>query len=124
MDEQTDGRVAVLRKALTNRRLRRVLFSYLIFNVSEWAVYLTLLVWAYGEGGVRGASLIAVLQLVPSALLALPLSTLLLRFSRGIALLMSYAVQSAALLGLAAVLLDCRSPRSPPSPLWGLWRAS
>ncbi len=98
------GRGAVIRGAVTNRRLRRLLFGYLVFNVSEWAVYLTLLVWAYLEHGVYGASLIGVLQLVPAALLATPLSTLLFRFARGRALLVGYAAQSVSLLGLAAML--------------------
>jgi MFS family permease len=105
MAKQRDGRTAVIRNALTNNRLRRVLFAYLMFNICEWAVYLTLLVWAYGEGGVRGSSLIAALQLIPSAMFASLLSTLLLRFSRGMALLMGYAVQTVAMLGLATVLL-------------------
>ncbi len=98
------GRGAVIRGAVSNSRLRRLLFGYLVFNISEWAVYLALLVWAYGEHGVRGASLIGVLQLAPAALLATPLSTLLFRFARGRSLVVAYALQSVSLLSLAAVL--------------------
>ncbi len=110
------GRGAVIRNAVTNRRLRRLLFGYLVFNVSEWAVYLTLLVWAYGKHGVHGASLIGVLQLVPAALLATPLSTLLFRFARGRALVVGYAVQSVSLMTLATVLF-LRLPFTAVAPV-------
>lgn len=82
------------------------MLGYLVFNVSEWAVYLTLLVWAYGEGGVQTASLLALLQLVPSALLATPLSVLLQRYSRLTALVVGYVAQAATLLALAAALFS------------------
>lgn len=40
------GRIALVRQALRNGRLRRVLTAYLLFNVSEWAGWLALLVWS------------------------------------------------------------------------------
>lgn len=104
MSEGGGGRGAVVRRTLSSPRLRRVMLGYLVFNVSEWAVYLTLLVWAYGVGGVHTASLLALLQLVPSALLATPLSVLLQRYSRTTALVLGYAAQSVTLLVLAGAL--------------------
>ena len=103
MDEVS--RSAVVRQALSNRRLRHVLAAYLLFNIHEWAVYLTLLVWAYGEGGAGAVGLLALVQLVPSALLATPLSALLLRLSSWSALVVGYAAQALSLLALGAVLL-------------------
>ena len=54
-----------MRQALRNPALRRVLAAYLLFNIAEWAIWIALLVWGYGVGGVRGSSAIALVQLVP-----------------------------------------------------------
>ena len=80
---KVDGRGAVVRQALSNPDLRRVLAAYLLFNVAEWATYIGLLVWGFGVGGVRGSSAIALVQLVPAALLAAPAAALLGRLPRG-----------------------------------------
>ncbi|GEP38456.1 hypothetical protein NPS01_21190 [Nocardioides psychrotolerans] len=106
-----NGRAAVVRESLRNRRLRRVLVAYLIFNVAEWASWIALLVWAYERGGVGAASAIALVQLVPGALLAAPGAALFGRLSRALALAVSYLAQTVTLLGLgSALLLDL--------PLW------
>ena len=89
-----EGRGAVVRQALRNPDLRRALAAYLLFNVGEWATWIGLLVWGYGVDGVRGASLIALVQLVPSALLAAPVAALMGRLPRGRALTLGYAAQS------------------------------
>jgi MFS family permease len=101
----------VVREALRNRRLLRVLGAFLIFNVAEWAVWIAVLVWAYDWDGVRGAAVAALLQLVPSSAFASPAATLLGRWPRARALTLSYAVQLAAytLLG-AALALDSPVP--------------
>ncbi len=102
----TGGRSAVVRQALRNPRLRRVLAAYLIFNVAEWANWIALLVWAYDRGGVHAASAIALVQLVPGALLAAPAATLFAGLSRARALTVSYLSQALGYgaLGLALVL--------------------
>ncbi|MEO5851703.1 MAG: cyclic nucleotide-binding domain-containing protein [Nocardioides sp.] len=100
-----DSRSEVLRRALRNGRLRRVLVAYVAFNVQEWATWIALLVWAHDLGGVRGASAIALAQLVPSAVLASPAAVLLDRLPRTRALPLGYALQSVAQLALAAALL-------------------
>jgi hypothetical protein len=85
----------VVRKALRTAGLRRMLVGFLIFNVGEWAAWITLLVWAFGVDGVRGASIVALAQLVPSALLA-PLGVRLLTRGAGDrALSYGYALQAA-----------------------------
>lgn len=88
------GRVALVRQALRNGRLRRVLTAYLLFNVSEWAGWLALLVWSYEEWGVGGASAVALAQLVPAALLAAPAAAWLGAFSRAGVLRLGYAAQA------------------------------
>ncbi len=40
--------------------------------MAEWGTWIAVLVWAYDRGGVRGASAVALAQLLPAALLAGP----------------------------------------------------
>ncbi len=88
------SRSDVMLKALRNRRLLRVQAAYLLYNVVEWASWIAILVWAYDAGGVRAASALAVVQLVPSALLASPAATWLDRLPRARALTLGYAIQT------------------------------
>ena len=87
-----------------NRCLRRALPAYLLFNVVEWATWIALLVWAYDAGGVTGASLVAVVQLVPGIVLAPVLAVRADRLPRGRALALGYATQGTAFLGASAAL--------------------
>src|SRR6476469_711721 len=98
------SRSAVMLKALRNRRLLRVQAAYLLFNVVEWASWIAILVWAYDDGGVRAASAVAVVQLVPAALLASPAATWLDRLPRSRALTLGYAIQALTLGGLGLAL--------------------
>ena len=77
------SRSEVMLKALRNRRLLRVQAAYVLYNIVEWASWIAILVWAYDAGGVRAASALAVVQLVPSALLASPAATWLDRVLPG-----------------------------------------
>jgi Cyclic nucleotide-binding domain len=99
------ARGAVVRQALRNPDLRRVLAAYLLFNIAEWATWIALLVWGYGVGGVRGASAIALVQLVPAALLAAPAAALVGRHPRGRALALGYAAQAVGYVALGVALL-------------------
>ena len=107
---RVEGRGAVVRQALGNPDLRRVLAAYLLFNVAEWATWIALLVWGYGVGGVRGSSEIALVQLVPGALLAAPAASLLGRLPRGRALALGYAAQTVAFVAVGVVLLAGAPP--------------
>ena len=100
-----ESRTAVMRRALRNGRLRRVLAAYLVFNIHEWANWIALLVWAYAIDGVRTASAIALIQLLPSALLASPVSSFLERKAGRRALGVGYALQALSQLVLAVTLL-------------------
>lgn len=106
VDESTGtGRLCVLREALSSSRLRRVLVAYFVFNLAEWANWIALLVWAFDRDGVRGASAIALVQLVPAALLAPVAAQALTRLSPGRALWLGYVSQALTQLGLGAALL-------------------
>jgi hypothetical protein len=99
------ARGAAVRQALRNPDLRRVLAAYLLFNVAEWAGWIALLVWGYGVDGVRGASAIALVQLVPAALLAAPAASLVGRRALGRSLPLAYVAQGVGYLAVGAVLL-------------------
>jgi MFS family permease len=100
-----ESRLSVIARALSNTRLRRVLLAYLLFNIAEWASWIALLVWAYGQDGVGGASVIALAQLVPAALLAPTAAMLLDRLPRTRALAAGYAIQSVTFLTVGLALL-------------------
>lgn len=103
------SRASVMLKALRNRRLVRVQTAYLLYNIVWWASWIAILVWAYDAGGVRAASAMAVVQLVPSALLASPAATWLDRLPRARALTLGYAIQ-AATLGATGLALALAAP--------------
>jgi MFS family permease len=99
------SRYAVLATAARNGRLRRALAAYLVFNVVEWATWIAILVWAFQIGGVRGASLVAVVQLVPAALLAPMVAVALARLPGGTALALGYGLQAMTFLACGAALV-------------------
>lgn len=107
MSRGTKGpaRSAVAREALRNPDLRRVLAAFLLFNVTEWATWIALLVWGYGVGGVAGASAIALVQLVPGAVLAAPAASLFRRRLGRRALAAGYAAQAVGYLLVGIALL-------------------
>ena len=92
-DQQVQGRWAVTRAALASGRLRRVLVAFLVFNVVEWATWIAILVWAFAHGGLRSSSLVAMVQLVPAALLAPVIAAWSGRRRPTTALVTGYAVQ-------------------------------
>ena len=100
------GRGDVLRRCWANGRLRRALTAYLLFNINEWAGWIAMMVWAYGVHGVRGASLVAMAQVVPAAVVASAIAARLGRMRAPSALRLGYGVQaaSAAVVGVAMLV--------------------
>lgn len=99
------GRGEALRGCWANPRLRRMLAAYLLFNLAEWANWIALLVWAYDQDGVRGASAIALVQLLPAAVVAPVIAGRMSRMRGPRALQVGYAVQGLSGVVLGTVIL-------------------
>jgi MFS family permease len=60
----------VLRRVLASRPLRRVELAFLGFSCAEHGVWVAMIVYAYQQGGTAEAAAIAVIQLLPAAVVA------------------------------------------------------
>ena len=97
--------VGVVRAVSGNPGLLRVELAFVGFNVAEWATWVSILAFAYEVGGAAATGLVALVQLVPAALVA-PLAAVAGdRFRRERVLLGGYLVQAAAMAATAAALL-------------------
>ena len=97
--------VGVVRAVSGNPGLLRVELAFVGFNVAEWATWVSILAFAYEVGGAAATGLVALVQLVPAALVA-PLAAIAGdRFRRERVLLGGYLVQAAAMAATAAALL-------------------
>ena len=85
--------------------LRRVVLAYLLYGLVEVAIWLAIILWAFDEGGAALAGLVSVVQLLPAAVLAPPLTALGDRRSRGTALLVAHLGVAMATGGTTAALL-------------------
>jgi MFS family permease len=92
----TPGRLTsslrVVRTALGNRGIRAVLVAFALFSSAEWIRWIGLLVYAFNEHGAAGSGFIAVIQLVPAALIIPFSSGLADRYPRPQVLAVSYLV--------------------------------
>jgi hypothetical protein len=97
--------VGVVRTVSGNPGLLRAELAYVGFNVAEWATWVSILAFAYGVGGATATGLVAVVQLVPAALVA-PLASIAGdRYRREWVLLGGYLAQALSMLATAVALL-------------------
>ena len=75
------GSGGALRSLFANLPLIRVLGAYLLFTISEQAIWIGVILFAYAHGGTTLSGVIAIVQVAPSVLLAPVLATLADRYS-------------------------------------------
>ena len=88
-----------------NSALRRVELAFLGFNLTEWGIWIAILVFAYGNGGSSEVALVAVLQLTPAAIVAPLAASFGDRYRRERVLLVAYLLQAALAGSIAFALL-------------------
>jgi MFS family permease len=97
--------LAVLRRILASPDLRRLFLAALAFAAAEYGTWVAILLYAFERTGAASVGFVAVLQLVPAALVAPAAAGLGDRFPRQRVLTGGYLVQSLAMLGTAAAML-------------------
>jgi MFS family permease len=99
------GRLAVFRTIARNRDLLRLEAAFAGFSMAEWGTWIAILVFAYQRGGTTEAGLVAVVQLVPSAVVAPFASSLGDRYRRDRFLTWAYSGQSVAMAATGGAML-------------------
>jgi MFS family permease len=102
-------RTDVFRALAGNRGLRRVAGGYALFTLTQYSVWIAMLVYAYSRGGAPVAGMVALAQLVPAALLAPVFAALADRRSPVVLLAAGYLVQAAGM-GATAAAIAARVP--------------
>ncbi len=105
-----DGIASVLRRLLGNGGLRRVLPAFFLFNAAEFGTWVAILLYAYERSGPVSVGVVALIQLVPAALLAPAAASLGDRFPRERVLAAGYVTQAAAMLATASAMILAASP--------------
>jgi len=90
--------------------LLRVLAAYVLFTLTEYAVWIAMLVFAYRRGGIAVAGLVAAAQLVPAAVVAPVVASVADRRSPVVLLAGGYLVQAAAMAARPRRWLPTRPP--------------
>jgi MFS family permease len=94
----------VWKRALRNRRLRRLSLAFLAFNAAEYGEWIAVLVYAYARGGATTAGEVAAVQLLPCGLLAPLLAGLADRMPPERLLRLAYLGQAVTMLIIAAAI--------------------
>ena len=106
----------VIRALVRDPAMARVTIAFVAFVVAEYAVWIGMLVYAFGHGGATASGLVAFAQLFPGMLLAPVLATLADRRSPTQLLAGGYVVQALGMAGVAASLWS----GAPPLLAYGL----
>jgi hypothetical protein len=96
---------AAFRSLVGNRSLVRVVGGYVLFTVTQYSVWVAMLVYAYRHGGATVAGLVAVAQLVPAAVLAPIAAAVADRRSPVFLLAGGYLVQAAGMAATAVAVM-------------------
>jgi len=70
MSPRPQPRLSAFRALIRNGALTRVVAGYALFVLTEYSVWIGMLVYAYAHGGATVAGLVALAQLMPAALFA------------------------------------------------------
>ena len=97
--------LAVVRRILASPDLRRVFLAALAFAAAEYGTWVAILLYAFERTGAASVGFVAVLQLVPAALVAPPAAGLGDRFPRQRVLTGGYLIQAVAMLVTATAML-------------------
>jgi MFS family permease len=98
-------RRATLRRVLANRHLRRVESAFLAFGAAELGVWVAVLVYAYQRGGTTLAGVIALVQLLPAAVVAPLASRWVDRRGAGTMLALGYVILAITVAATAVPIL-------------------
>jgi MFS family permease len=98
-------RVDAFRSLAGNKALVRVVGGYALFVLTEYSVWIAMLVFAYSHGGATIAGLVALAQLVPAAVLAPVAAVVADRRSPVLLLAGGYLVQAAGMAATAAAVV-------------------
>ena len=99
------GRLRTFRGVMRDPDLRAVALAYLGFNMTEFATWIAILVFAFDRGGAAEAGVASLILLVPSAIAAPFAAYAGDRFRRDRVLFVTYLLQAVALAGTAFALL-------------------
>lgn len=100
-----DGGASPVMTVLRTGSFRRVLVSFFVFNTTEWATWIAILIWAFDYGGAGAAGLIALVQLVPASIAAPFAGVLGDRMRRDRALALGYTIQGLSTVVVGVVLV-------------------
>ena len=104
-DDSGGRRLRAFRSLAGNRALLRVLAAYLLFILTEYAVWIAMIVFAYNRGGTAVAGFVAVAQLVPAAIVAPVAASIADRRSPVALLAGGYLAQTAGMAGTAVAIV-------------------
>ena len=105
------SRQQVFTRVARSPTLMRVVVAYAAFILTEYAVWIAMLVYAFSQGGATMAGVVALVQLVPAALAAPLAAAAADRRSPVVLLVAGYLVQAAGT-AAAAVAVVAGAPRS------------